>query len=769
MKFRSHIICALGLLLLLLGSGAARAQEESGPPPIVRQIEVQYAGPATISKERIIANMRTKVGKYYSQQAVDEDIRNLYNTGNIANVRIFGQKVADGVKVIVVVQTKATVGAVMFQGITKFKVERIRKEMKVKPGSVLDEANLEVDRQKIIEEYADHGYANTSVKYEETANPEDGSVKVTYIVDETQKMGITKITFEGNTIFKDSQLRKAIKTRTKNILSFITKDGRVDSDKMDDDVTALRDFYQDHGYIDVDVKQPDIVPLRGDRVNLVFHITEGSLYHVRNLTIDGATVFTTDQVRAVVKLKEGGIFSPKQMRDDATSIEKLYGARGYVDLRVDMSTSSAGEDLVDVSFHLDEGGQSYVEHISIEGNARTKDKVIRREIALQPGDLYNTSLVDVSKRRLENLKYFQKVDIFPSETNIPGRKDMHVIVEEQRTGSFNFGAGFSSIDSLSGFVEVTQSNFDISHPWDFTGGGQRFRARIQAGTERKDAVLSLTEPWFMDRQLALGGELFFHDDTYSSDVYDQRNYGADLNLRKALTPFTSIRFDYRIEEYTIYGLSGFGLFSPQIRSAQGNYWKSSLSATLSYDTRDNLYLPRKGERVDFSVFSSGLGGDVKDYGFDLSATKYIGLPGDTILSFTGETATVDSYGGNGVPIFDRLFLGGANNLRGFKYRDVGPKDSFGDPIGGNTLARFTAEYTFPVVERVRGAAFYDAGFVNPGNYSYTFSNLNEDIGLGVRLDLPIVGPVRLDYGFPIKEDAFSSKSGHFQINLGYQF
>jgi len=200
----------------------------------------------------------------------------------------------------------------------------------------------------------------------------------------------------------------------------------------------------------------------------------------------------------------------------------------------------------------------------------------------------------------------------------------------------------------------------------------------------------------------------------------------------------------------------------------GNYWKSSISATFSYDTRDSLFLTRKGEHVDFTVFTSGLGGDVKDYGFDLNAAKYFSLPYDTILSFAGEVGTVAAWDGNGVPIFDRLYLGGANNLRGFKYRDVGPKDAFGNAIGGDTLARFTAEYTFPVIERVRGAVFYDTGFVNSGEYSFTTSNINSDIGLGVRLDLPI-GPVRIDYGFPLQKDSFNSGGGKFNFNVGYQF
>jgi outer membrane protein insertion porin family len=424
--------------------------------------------------------------------------------------------------------------------------------------------------------------------------------------------------------------------------------------------------------------------------------------------------------------------------------------------------------VLNVTYRLDEGIQSYIEHINIQGNKRTKDKVIRRELAVVPGDVYNTVLVENSKQRLDNLKYFSRVDTFPGETSIPGRKDLNVLVEEQRTGSFNFGAGFSSVDNLVGFVELQQSNFDVTHWPDFTGGGQRFRTRLQYGTSRKDFTISLTEPWFMDKQLSLGGEAFYHEDTYSSDVYSQRNYGFDVSIRKPIGKFSSVQVQYKLEDIRIYDITGNGLYSAPILAAKGDYLKSTVSSTFSYDTRDSLFLPRKGEHVDFTAFVSGLGGDVKDYGFDLEAAKYVLLPWDTILNFSGEVATVAAYNGKTVPIFDRLYLGGSNNLRGFKYRNVGPKDLYSDPIGGNTLARFTTEYTFPIIERVRGAVFYDAGFVNAGDYDFGTGNINSDAGIGVRLDLPI-GPVRIDYGYPIQKDSQTSGSGRFNFNVGYQF
>jgi len=344
-----------------------------------------------------------------------------------------------------------------------------------------------------------------------------------------------------------------------------------------------------------------------------------------------------------------------------------------------------------------------------------------------------------------------------------------VVVEEKRTGSFNFGAGFSSIDNLLGFAEITQGNFDVTRWPYFTGGGQKFRLRVQYGTRRKDFVLSLTEPYFLDREIAVGGSIFYREASFTSSVYDERRYGFELSARKRLGQFLAGRVGYKLEDVTIFNVDPGA--SVVIQQEAGTRLKSEISGGLTYDTRDSLFLTRRGERIDFSTYVAGgfLGGDTDIYGFDLEASKYFLLPWDTILTLNGEVATVATWaGGDRVPIFDRLYLGGANNLRGFKFRDVGPKDENGEPIGGNTLARLTVEYTFPVVDKVRGAVFYDIGFVNGGDYDFTSGNVSSDVGIGVRLDLPI-GPVRIDYGFPMQKDEFSSGSGKFNFNIGYQF
>lgn len=758
---------SLALITFLLPSLSIQAQAPASP--IVKQIEVQYAGPSTVSKERILANMRTAVGKPYSEQAVEEDIRNIYATGNITNVRIFGEPIRDGVKVMVVVQTKATVGEVLINGVTQLKVAKLRKDLSTKPGGALNEAGVEQDRQKILEAYADKGFTEAKVTYKVEMNEAIGKARVVFSVNEGGKTSIQTIAFEGNTVFKDKELRKVMKTRSKNLLSYFTKAGRLQNDQLDQDLTALREFYQNHGYVNVQIREPRMETTPNGNVALTIPIIEGAQYHVGKVSVQGAQVFSKDEVMKTLSMTEGSVLSPKGIRNDAKQIQDLYGQRGYVDLQVSPETVAGGKDIVNVTYKLDEGSQSYVERVNIQGNTRTKDKVIRREMAVTPGEVYDTMKVEASKKRLENLNYFSKVDAYPSDTIVPGRKDLNVIVDEKRTGSFNFGAGFSSIDSLIGFAEVQQSNFDLMHPWSFTGGGQRFRTRIQYGTERQDFTMSLVEPWFMDYQVAVGGDLFYNEASYVSDVYAQKDFGFDINARKSIGTFTSVRFEYRLENITIFDIPDDA--SEQIWSQAGGHTRSAITTGITYDTRDSVFLTRHGQRVDFSILAAGgpLGGTVDVYGLNLNGSQYFSLPWDTIFLINGEIATVSKWAGGGeVPIFDRLYLGGANNLRGFNYRKVGPKDDQDEPIGGNTLARVTLEYTFPVVERVRGALFYDTGFVNGGTYSFGTSDLAADVGIGVRLDLPI-GPVRLDYGIPTQSDGKSGSGGKFNFNIGYQF
>ncbi|HEY2125027.1 MAG TPA: outer membrane protein assembly factor BamA, partial [Chthoniobacterales bacterium] len=485
---RQALAILLASLGALLGSIAAQGQQgQPGPqgPPIIRSIDVEYTGPATVSKERILAQLRTAVGQPYSDAVVEQDIRQLYSTGAVHNVRIFAQPAGDGVKVIVAVQTRSVVREIEIDGATVVSAKRLRKDLGIKINSPENDEQLEQGRQKIIETYKGKGFNDVSVQFRvDQIEEHRGTSRVVYTINEGVKGAVRSIKFEGNEHFKDSVLRKQMKTKGKTLIAFFDKSGRLDEVQLQQDLDSIKDFYQNHGYIDVQVKD-----VRKEResgpIVITIAIVEGQQYHTGKISFSGYTMTTEDKLRGILKMKEGGVYSPKGLHDDAKSIADAYGTGGYVDLVVLPEGTSAGPGRIDVHYKIEEGTRSFVQRINVIGNTRTKDKVIRREVLIAPGDVFNTVRVDVTKKRLDNLGYFSKVDTYPEDTGVPGRKDLTIQVEEKRTGSLSFGGGFSTVDQLVVFGELTQGNFDLMNWPSFTGGGQKFRLRAQVGTQRK--------------------------------------------------------------------------------------------------------------------------------------------------------------------------------------------------------------------------------------------------------------------------------------------
>jgi outer membrane protein insertion porin family len=795
-----HLFIAL-LLTLALATGtsplhAQPTEESSGP--IIKDIAVETVGAPSISKDRVLANLATKVGKPYSERTAEQDVRALYQTGGVSNVRIFAEPLGDGVKVTVLLQGRPVVEEVIIEGAQDIPLNRVRRDLGVKPGDVVNDEKIEQDRQKILTLYEDRNYSDVNVQYRVEEIPGKNRARVIFAITEGPKLIVKKIVFNGNDSVLSKDLRAVMKTKPLDILTFFNKSGRLTPSQVEEDRDAIRTLYQNRGFADVDVAQIETQPLEKGGVELVVNITEGTQYRVNNIAVDGVNIVPAGEVSSLLKMNAGQLFTPKGMSEDIKAMRDFYGSRGYVDMTIAPEVLPAGPGAVNLTYRLEEGVQSYINLVNIQGNTRTQDRVIRRELAVKPGEVYDTTLVDVSKKRLENLNYFSRVETQPTDTVVPGRKDLNVIVEEKRTGSFNFGAGFSTIDSLIGFAEIQQSNFDVTNWPNFTGGGQRFRIRAQYGLLRQDFVASLTEPWFLGYKLSAGIEAYYRNADFLSNVYAQENAGFALQTRQQVWRALSARTEYRFERVVIYdlgddlyndyygangvfgGTSSNGKYGPVIKDAEGTYYKSAITSSLVWDTRDSLFLTRKGELLELTGFIAGgfLGGTVQDYGISVEGSKYFPLPWDMIFMTKAQVAVVDGWGGgesneddgygNGVPIFDRLYLGGANNMRGFDFREVGPVDVDDNPIGGNSLAYVTLELTFPIITRVRGAVFTDAGFVNSDAYDFGSAGANVDVGFGLRLDLPI-GPIRVDYGIPVVYDSWNGPPGKFNFNIGYQF
>lgn len=746
--------------------------------PLIKEIVVQFVGPTSLSRERVLDNLATKVGQPFNEHLVDEDVKALYATGQVSNARIFAEPIAGGLKVTVLLQGRPKVEEVLIEGASAIPSNKIRKEISTKPGEALSNERISDDRQKIIKLYEDRNYTDVQVNTAVSEIKDTKRMRVVFSINEGAKLVVRKISFIGNISVQPKDLMAVMKTKTANFLSFLTKYGRLLPTQLEEDEEAIRTLYQNRGFADAKVTDVKVQPDAEKGVNLVFTIHEGTQYHINQLHFDGVNVVPAGTLEAMMKMKQGSLYTPEGMGADLKKLRDFYGAKGYVDASILPQITPLPNGKIELTYHIDEGTQSYVNLISVQGNTRTKDNVIRREMSVQPGSLYDTTLVDLSKTRLMNLNYFSKVDIVPEDTLVPGRKDIKVIVEEKKTGSLNFGAGYSTINNLLGFAELQQSNFDLFNWPNFTGGGQRFRARVQYGIQTKDVVISLTEPWLLGYKLSANGEFFYHQASFLSPVYLQSNLGGNFELRKPLTPFITGSIGYRPEQVKIYDVqtNAVSSTSPIQQNADSSpYFKSSLIASISWDNRDSLFLTRKGQQVSLSAFGSGggLGGDVQDYGLTLDGKKFFPLPWDLILELKGAIAAVNSWGNgshgvNTPPVFDELYLGGPNDMRGFFFRKVSPVDATDNPIGGNSSAYGTAEITFPIIPRVRGALFSDWGFVNAGSYDYSIGNLCGDIGIGARLELPI-GPVRIDWGYPIESQSYNKSNGQFNFNVGFQF
>ncbi|MDW8307889.1 MAG: outer membrane protein assembly factor BamA [Verrucomicrobiales bacterium] len=823
----NRFFCVLGIGLALFGLTASAQLL----PPKVARVEIQHVGPVNVSDDLIRANIRVRPGDTYQPTAVDDDVRNLYATGQFYNVRVTATRTDDNqLTLTYIVQAKPRLTDIKFTGNKKFSNARLRKKVTSKVGEPLDERKLFTDSQAIQELYQKSGYPRTTVKYVVNVDEPAGRGTATFEITESPKVKIARVEFVGAQAFPQKRLRREVKTRKRGLFSWITGRGVLKPEELEQDRDRLAEFYRDRGYIDFDIINIETEQISPREMVVRFHIFEGQPYKVGAVTFSGTTLLPTNAVQPDFKpgrppkdrtlrrqwaeaanlhrafvMKPGMVFTPKGLERNTEAVENFYGAKGHIDvtpgspnLRVKRLANTQTRTM-DLQFDINEGQPSYVEKIEIRGNTKTKDHVIRRELAVAPGELFDMVRVKVSQRRLEGLNYFEKVDLRPEDTTIPNRKNLIVDVEEKTTGSISVGAGFSSVDAIVGFVEFNQGNFDLFKPPTFTGGGQKFRLRVQLGTRRQDYIVSFIEPWFLGRKLALGVDLYHRELNFQSvgNLYDERRTGARLSLTRALwSDFFIGSIYYNIESVgidldgSLHGpllvreeLPGRGQIihvipanAPRaLLDEAGDSLLSRIGVGLAYDTRNSTRLPDAGQRTELSVeFTGGpLGGDHEFYKTELRTAWYFrGLRKGHVLELVGRIGFADSFGDRDVPFYERYYLGGLYSLRGFRYRGVSPREpGFNEPVGGNSYWFGSAEYSIPIIQKekvggVRFAVFYDIGSVSADAYDLDVSNFSDNWGVGLRLDLPI-GPLRLDYGVPIHHDRYNSGSGRFQFGVGY--
>lgn len=777
-----------GLMLLWLAVHSAAWAQVSAT---IKKVEIRHVGPQAVSDALIRANIRVKEGDTYNRNSIDDDVRNLYGTGYFYNIRVVEEDSREGLTLAYVVQGKPTITQIIYSGNKKLKESKFRKKVTSKVGEPLDERKLFNDAKEIQKLYQKSGYQKTQVKYVPVIDDRLGRGTVTFEITESPKVKIDDVQFIGAEAFSQRKLRKAIKTRRVWMFSWLTGSGVLKDEQFDEDKEKLADFYRDEGYIDFEIKDIKIEQISPKRMVIKFYVVEGRRYRVGSIEFQGNKLFATQEILSRITTREkmkvrqglgmgvGSVFTPKGLARDREAIEDFYGARGYIDALVaPQRTPNVEKGTMDLVYRIEEGEKSYIEKVEIKGNTKTKDKVIRRELAVAPGEIFDMVRVKLSTNRLYGLNYFEKVNAQPEPTEIPNRKNLVLGVEEKNTGDLKVGAGFSSVDSLVGFAEIGQGNFDLFKPPYFmgTGGGQKIRLRVQYGTRRQDYVVSFVEPWFLGRKLALSTDFYYRELNYYSDLYDTTQAGMRLGLTRALgSDFWIGGVSYTIEQIGIRNVPGDAPW--EIRDEEGTYLSSKFGTSLSYDTRNSTMLPDRGQRTSLITEVAGgpLGGESQFYKLELNTAHYFrGLFEGHIIEAIGRIGVVENWGdATRVPLFDRYFLGGMTSLRGYKYRHVGPFTSDEtEPIGGGTYWLGSVEYSIPIVERLRFAVFYDVGNVYPKAFSFSpkddsYGLYSDDWGVGIRLNIPYVGPLRLDYAFPIRHDRFNSDRGRFQFGVGF--
>lgn len=801
MRFIQTFLCATLCLSAAFSTTALTAQETQESYPQVHGIEIEFEGFQSVSDQFVLSNIQLRPGMNYNPALVDQSIRTLYGTGYFEFVEVRVDPAEnEAIDVVFEVISKYTIERISYSGNEEYTDARLAKasegedkgpgpKVKIAAGVSLDEYQVSVAADNIQAYYVKKGFPDVTVDYRIQRDEDTGFATVYFDVDEGGKVKLDEIDFSGNESFSDRKLRKVLETKQTNWLSWITGSGKFNEAMFKEDLELLRAFYRNKGYLDVVVDEDlvDIAFKSESKMRITVQIVEGKAYTLGEMSVENATIYTTGELLGAVEVQTGDAFSPAAIDEAATAIREYYTSRGYLDAGVraervpNMATGG-----IDVVFRVRESEKFYVESIKIEGNTKTKSRVIIRELALRPGDVFDLQRMETSKRRLQNTRFFDDVNLNAETTNVPGRRDLGVTVREGRTGNFSFGAGFGSVESAVIFVELTQGNFDLFN-WrsGFQGDGQKFRFRASVGTSSSQIVIAFEEPWLFEQRLAFGVELFRSKSEFNSADYNELRTGFEIYLRRRLFELVEARLSYRLELVEIFDVD----FGPGVKNADGSVTGdgvadvfqaaegedivSKVGLTFLRDTRDSLIFTRNGNRTTIATEFAGLGGDVNYFKMEGKTAHFIPTF-DTLqqtLSIISRLGSVAPYGdSDDVPFYDRFYLGGPDTLRGFDYRDVGPRDpdDTDESVGGNSYGMISFEYQFRIAEPLGLVVFYDWGFVNKGEYDFSPSDYADNWGVGARIML-LGSPLKLDLGIPITSPENAGGGTQFNFSFGTRF
>ena len=738
-------------------------------PEIVSSIEIR--GNKIISKDKIVTQIKTRIGQVYNENVVNQDIKRIYSLGYFEDISTEVEQEDNKVKLIFIVKEKPILKEIKIEGAKKIRPSHLIKEIDLKKGSFLDETKIKEAKQRILDLYVKKGFPKTEVEYKISKDSLKNEAELVFKIKESKRLRIKRIFVMGNVTFSDKRILKLMKTRP----AWLLRAGFFKEKVFEDDLERIKDFYKREGFQDIKVTPKIETDTQRGLLYITLNIEEGKRYLIGDIKLEGAEEIPLEEVEKALTISTADIYSEEKIQEQVSKIQEVYFNRGYIFSQVKpVSFLNPKTGLVDVTFKIVENSLIYVRMIEIQGNTKTKDKVIRRELRIKPGEIFDGKKLKRSKQNLENLGFFEEIKFDVRSAPQPNYQDLVVEVKEAKTGSFSFGGGYSSVDQFIGFVELKQRNFDLFNFPYFTGAGQDLTLYLQTGTTTEEYLLSFTEPWFLDRPVSLGIDAFRREHERESDVgygYNEKRKGGRLRLGKRFNDYFRISGSYSFETITISDVSPDA--TSELLKEEGENDISKIGFSLTWDYRDNVFSPSRGFIFSNSLEVAGgpFSGDKDFFKFYSSFSKYFPLFRGSVLEFRLRAGIAKEYGdSNEVPIYERFFAGGASTIRGYQERKVGPIDPVSeDPIGGEALFVGNLEYTYPLGDYFKIACFFDTGRVWKDYSDFLSGDLMSSVGIGLRVKTPL-GPLSVDYGYPLDlEPGEEKKAGRFHFNISRGF
>ena len=778
----------------------------------VASVNVKMSDGSVVTGD-VTARCQVKVGDEYDPSQCARDVRALRDTGEYEDIAVKADHGAEGIDITYVVTPKLRFqGPLNVTGNDYWSLSKITSLSELKDGYPYGAADFEAAAGRVKLAYQKKFFPDVKVAYRLEPIPESpGSVRVTMDITEGARRKIRDFTFVGNESVEADDLRAAFDqfpwwkvwrmSHIRDMFSSLFSDTPATEQDFAEARDKITAYYRDHGFLDATVSLPEEVPCGDGEVDRQFTIVEGVQYKVGRMTVTGTKQYPADAVLAANKgLATGDIAGAAAMAEAARQMEIFCGSgeKPLTDTHVTVRQlpSGANPEVVDLEFAVEEGIPVAIHRILIRGNDYTKDKVIRREISLSPGDPMLADKAEQGKRRLENLRYFDRVQYYlekveggEAKDGQPEQRDLVYEVSEKNTGNFMVGIGASSVDSVYGMVELSESNFDLFNPWRFRGAGQKGRILLQAGPRIQTYEASVTEPYLFDRMLEFTVAGYRRQRWY--DDYDVIRSGLSGELVYPVkfwpTARTTGRLGFRLaaEYIEMDDVSKSKWYNPKtgdeewraFKEEEDKYsdsWEIPFRIFWVDDTRDRFLFATKGHHIN--IYGDMVGGDNNYWrlGFDYRQFLTVWKKYSHVFAFRIHGDTVDTFSGH-LPIYDRLFLGGPNTIRGFEYREISPliwkrenKHGRHAPWGGQTAWFANMEYDIPLVQYLRFAFISDLGSVGKDEFDFDTDNFCWTVGIGLRIDIESF-PIRLDFAVPVVDPDEDVDEKVFSFSIGRDF